>query len=252
MFGRWFVVVLCCWSCLFATAEAQTKPKKLTAEQATKMSRTAEQHYKLQEYEQALELFKELYRQTNEATLLFNIGQCYRQLGQFEKALKSYQSFLQENPTSPLAPNAQQRITEVEAAIQVEIAKTQPATAPIVPDPPKEIKKETSPKEPGPGRPLYRKAIITGALSAAAAGGSLIAFSRERTLIEQIEQDQGGSSLDDVKRSRQLAFLSIGLGATADVLFLVSVLYVGVGVKKNREALQVSISPTGATLSLRF
>src|SRR5689334_17756017 len=87
---------------------AQRKDPPLGKEEVSQRYAQAEQSYKLQEFEKALEQFGELYRATQEPVLLFNIAQCQRQLGYLEEALKSYQFFLRDAPKdSPARPNAE-------------------------------------------------------------------------------------------------------------------------------------------------
>jgi hypothetical protein len=75
---------------------------------------SASAFYKTGEYEKALENFKLAYSLTLEPSILFNIGQCQRQLNQFNEAIKAYKTFLRESPQDPLVENANARIKELE------------------------------------------------------------------------------------------------------------------------------------------
>ncbi len=59
-----------------SSAHAENRARAREAYQA------ASQHYDLGEFQQALELFKEAYRNYEEPAFLFNIAQCHRALGQ--------------------------------------------------------------------------------------------------------------------------------------------------------------------------
>src|SRR5688572_26313322 len=61
----------------------------------------AERFYKLGEYEVALPLYRDSFLLSGEPELLFNIGQCNRQLGRYEEALKDYKAYLRDVPDSP-------------------------------------------------------------------------------------------------------------------------------------------------------
>jgi tetratricopeptide (TPR) repeat protein len=63
-------------------------------QKARSLYQQGSQHYDLNEYTQALELFKEAYRSHEEPAILYNIAQCYRQLGDSENAIRFYRSFL--------------------------------------------------------------------------------------------------------------------------------------------------------------
>lgn len=93
------------------------KPSKADIERAKSLFASADTNYKLGEYQKALDEFKEVYRLTSEPTLLYNIGQCQRQLGLLDDALKSYRSFLREIPGSNLQENVKERIQEIEAEL---------------------------------------------------------------------------------------------------------------------------------------
>jgi len=54
--------------------------------------------YGLQHWDDALEAFQAAYGARRDATLLFNIAQCQRQLGQYEAAAKSYRLYLANDP----------------------------------------------------------------------------------------------------------------------------------------------------------
>src|SRR5207237_7920421 len=61
----------------------------------------ATRHYELGEFDKALEAFKEAYRNVPDPVLLFDLGQCYRQLGEVHEALRSYRVYLLKTPETP-------------------------------------------------------------------------------------------------------------------------------------------------------
>ena len=59
------------------------------------------QHFNLNEYAQALELYKRAYRIKPLPAFLFNMAQCHRKLGHFQDAINSYQAYLSGVPDAP-------------------------------------------------------------------------------------------------------------------------------------------------------
>jgi tetratricopeptide (TPR) repeat protein len=57
--------------------------------------------YNLGHYDDALKSFENAYRIKHEPALLYNVGQCQRQLHQYEAAARSYRSFLRESTDAP-------------------------------------------------------------------------------------------------------------------------------------------------------
>jgi tetratricopeptide (TPR) repeat protein len=90
----------------------QEQEKKL--QEAKRLFEEASIQYKTGEYELALEGFKGAYLISQEPAILFNIGQCQRQLNQFDEAIKAYKTFIRDAPQDPLTENAKTRIKELE------------------------------------------------------------------------------------------------------------------------------------------
>jgi tetratricopeptide (TPR) repeat protein len=101
-----------------ARAENRVKARELFKE--------AQNHYKLGEFQQALDGFKEAYRNFEDASLLFNIAQCERQLDHKGEALRSYRMFLSEVPGAPNRADVERVIASLEEAIKQESAAAPP------------------------------------------------------------------------------------------------------------------------------
>jgi tetratricopeptide (TPR) repeat protein len=82
-------------------------------ERAAKLYDEAKAHYNLQEYDTALSGFKDAYLLSKEPGLLFNIGQCYRQMGKEQEAIRSFKAYLNEDPESPQRPQIEQWLKEM-------------------------------------------------------------------------------------------------------------------------------------------
>ena len=71
-----------------------------TIEDARKAVQRAKVHYDLGEFEKAADAYIEAYRLKPVPGVLFNIAQCYRQAGIYDKARHFYRSYLREAPDS--------------------------------------------------------------------------------------------------------------------------------------------------------
>lgn len=113
-------------------------------------------HYDLGEYDAALAAFKKAYLNYEEPVFLFNIAQCYRQMGDRQSAVRSYRVFLQNWPKAPNRARVEEIIAELEAAIaQDAAAKSAPPKETMEPRPP--VKPEVAATEPKPATPPVEK-----------------------------------------------------------------------------------------------
>lgn len=78
--------------------------------------------YNLSEFQPALERFKEAYRSYPDASFLFNIAQCHRQLGQKAEAVKSYRAFLRTSPRTAARGEVEAIIASLEKTLAEEQA----------------------------------------------------------------------------------------------------------------------------------
>jgi tetratricopeptide (TPR) repeat protein len=80
--------------CLFLLSTSVMAQSKEDIQRAAEIFRQAEVQYEIQSYQKALELYKEAYVLSEAPEILFNMGQCYRLLGQTEEARRAYNTFL--------------------------------------------------------------------------------------------------------------------------------------------------------------
>lgn len=110
---------------------AAAEPTKDAKQQAKAHFTAAQSHYNLNEFEQALREFKESYRLYPDPVFLFNLGQCERQLGHTEEAIRFYRSYLREQPKAANRQDVLDKIAELEASQKQKQAEPeQPAPAP--------------------------------------------------------------------------------------------------------------------------
>lgn len=74
----------------------------------------AEEFYRAGDFQEALERYEMSYDLSRRPALLFNIGQCYRELGQFEKAAFYYEQYLARERKTKHRKNVQKLIQLVE------------------------------------------------------------------------------------------------------------------------------------------
>ncbi len=92
-----------------------------------------QKHYNLNEFPEALREFKEAYRLYSDPVFLFNLGQCERQLGHAEEAIRFYRNYLREQPKAQNRAEVQRRIDELETALKAKQAEAEKAVVPAAP-----------------------------------------------------------------------------------------------------------------------
>lgn len=93
-----------------------------------KLGRT---HYQLGEYRDALTEFKEAYRLKQDASFLFNIAQCHRQLSEYAEAIKLYGSYLREAPEAGNRAEVERQVRELKEALEKREREEAAAPAPV-------------------------------------------------------------------------------------------------------------------------
>ncbi|MFP2907524.1 tetratricopeptide repeat protein [Pyxidicoccus sp. 3LFB2] len=135
--SSWLLVALP----LLAASAAAAPPKQTGKEDPKAAARvlfdSAQREYDLGNFEDALGGYSEAYRLMPAPALLFNIGQCHRQLNQYERAAFFYRRYLALEPESPDAPLVTELIQTMEAK-QAELdqqkARETVLAVPLTPD----------------------------------------------------------------------------------------------------------------------
>jgi tetratricopeptide (TPR) repeat protein len=92
------------------------------------------QHYDLGEYKEALAAFKDAYREYEDPSFLFNIAQCYRQLGDKDQAVRLFRTFIAKLPDAPNRDEVRATIATLQDAIDRErAARSAPPTGTMPP-----------------------------------------------------------------------------------------------------------------------
>jgi tetratricopeptide (TPR) repeat protein len=92
--------------------------------------------YDLGRYKEAAREYEESFRLKPKAEMLFNIGQAYRQGGDYEAALRAYRGFLRRFPESENRQDVEGYIRTCQAHVDEEKRKAaEPPPAPVEPTP---------------------------------------------------------------------------------------------------------------------
>src|SRR6202012_3844268 len=79
-----------------------------------------QRRYDLNEFEAALAAFKQAYLAYEEPVFLYNIAQCYRQLGNRTEAIKFYRSYLRKVPDAANRREVQELVATLEQQVEAE------------------------------------------------------------------------------------------------------------------------------------
>jgi tetratricopeptide (TPR) repeat protein len=107
----------------FLWAEVSWAQSGASMKEAAALYQRADTSYKLQKYQESLKDFQASYELSKEPAILFNIGQCYRQLDQLSDAKKSFQFFLRDAPEHPKNSTAEKLIQELDEEIAKQSTK---------------------------------------------------------------------------------------------------------------------------------
>ncbi len=89
--------------------------------------------YDLNEFSTALAAFKRAYLAFEDPAFLYNIAQCYRQLGDKENAVRFYRSYMRKVPNAPNRDEVTGTITTLDVAIAADKAKARPPVVQVAP-----------------------------------------------------------------------------------------------------------------------
>jgi tetratricopeptide (TPR) repeat protein len=109
---RWVTLLLVGWVLVMA-------PRPASADDAS--MRSAKRHFErgerlfaLGKFDQALDEYQKAYDARAISDFLFNIGQCYRNLEQYDEAIFSFKKYLKDTPDAPNRDAVDRLIAELE------------------------------------------------------------------------------------------------------------------------------------------
>jgi tetratricopeptide (TPR) repeat protein len=218
--------------------------------------------YDLAHYDVAIGEWEASYRLSRKPSLLFNLGQAARKLGDCGRALTYYQSYLRLEPETQARALVEDLIQEMQRCVEEapreapQPAPTREELAPVTPAPPAPALAQATSEDPHAGR-----AHLWVGLSLAVTGGLLVAggayFSHKVSSVnDDIASDcgdAGGCEWADLKDSASSArsaekaqWVLYGTGAAA--LIGGGVLMV-LGVRADRSAARVALVPRAGGLA---
>jgi tetratricopeptide (TPR) repeat protein len=102
-----------------------------------------QKQYNLGRFQEASVSFEKAYEAHPDPALLFNLAQCYRQLGNKDRALFFYRGFIRNKPNAPNRADVERMIKELEGG-------SSPPPPPVVVPPPATTPPPTPPPSPPP------------------------------------------------------------------------------------------------------
>lgn len=151
---------------------AQESPE----EQAQVHSARGTVHFNLGRFEEAIAEYRKGYEVLALPEFLFNIGQCYQQLGSFERALFFYRRFLSTRPDAPNRADVEARIAKLEEVVPAEAQlRSGEAHEPLPTVPPVDPSADLAsraPPAPPEAPPLWRRPWVWAAAGALVLGAA--------------------------------------------------------------------------------
>lgn len=273
-------LVLFLVSSFYLAGQALGQPKPIDAkarEKAKEIFLEAEAEYKGGRFGNALEGYYESFMLSNEPLLLYNMGQCYRNLGRYQEAVDTYKQFVERAPETPFTPKAQKWINELSAKLPPPppapkpesaptsnpassptstSAQSQPASSPalVAPDTKAlqsdQLSLDISEEERGlkKARVLYRTGGILIAGGLVLGGATLLEIQGTRNL-----QERPDAPVDEIQKSIRRSLIT---GIAADLSFVAGGFYIQRGFslasKEKTAKIEFAAAPTlnGVELSV--
>lgn len=85
--------------------------------EAKRLAEDATRKYNLGQFQEALDGYSKAYETFPAASLLFNLGQCHRSLGNHERAVFFYEGYLREKPNAPNRDVVEELLVEERASL---------------------------------------------------------------------------------------------------------------------------------------
>jgi tetratricopeptide (TPR) repeat protein len=152
-----------------AADDAATRNAKRHFERGQKLYASTKFREALDEYQQAFDA-RPL------PDFLFNIGQCYRNLGDYDSAIFSYKKYLDAAPDAPNRAQVEQLIVDLQARKDQEDARRLAPPPPPAPAPPP----AATVTAPPPGHPIYTRWWFWTGIGVVAAGAGVATYELTR------------------------------------------------------------------------
>lgn len=153
-----------------AADDAATRNAKRHFERGQKL-------YTLTKFREALDEYQQAFDARPIPDFLFNIGQCYRNLGDYDAAIFSYKKYLAGAPDAPNRPQVEQLIVDLQARKDQEDARR---LALPPPTPPGTAATAGPAPAPPPDRPIYTRWWFWTGVGVVAAGAGVATYELTR------------------------------------------------------------------------
>lgn len=105
--------VACCFTLLCSvTAEAAAKGPARAGIRARNEFRQGQRQAELGHFEEAIAAFERAYELKPLPAILFNIGQCHKYLGRYERAIYFFETYLRTEPSAPVRKTVEAELEE--------------------------------------------------------------------------------------------------------------------------------------------
>jgi tetratricopeptide (TPR) repeat protein len=154
-----------------AADDAATRDAKRHFERGQKL-------YTLTKFREALDEYQQAFDARPIPDFLFNIGQCYRNLGDYDSAIFSYKKYLAAAPDAPNRAQVEQLIVDLQTRKDQEDARRlalQPSPPPAPAPPP-----ANTAAAPPPSQPIYTRWWFWTGIGVVAAGAGVATYELTR------------------------------------------------------------------------
>jgi tetratricopeptide (TPR) repeat protein len=109
---RWLALLFVGWVLALAPRPASAEDASMRA--AKRHFERGERLFALGKFDQALDEYQKAYDARPLPDFLFNIGQCYRNLEQYDEAMFSFKKYLKDTPDAPNRESVEKLVAELE------------------------------------------------------------------------------------------------------------------------------------------
>ncbi len=144
--------------------------------EARKYFRQGQRNFAMGRFRKALGNYEKAYSLSKHPDILFNIAQCYRNLGDFESAVYHFRTYLEEKPDAKNRKSVVELIEKLELEIEKADRKKDPPPEEKI-KPPKKTKRSKKPKnEAKASSPIYKRWWFWAGLVTVAGGAGTGAY----------------------------------------------------------------------------
>jgi tetratricopeptide (TPR) repeat protein len=160
-----FVTLALCLACVASARVAYADDDDAATRTAKRYYNRGQKLFALQKFDDALEQFQKAFDAKPIPEFLFNIGQCHRNLGDYEAAIFSFKRYLKLDPEAPNREKVEELIEELEEKQAAGESKKRRLG--------KDDDEDTPPPPPAAGSPFYKKWWFWTGVAVVGVGGGV-------------------------------------------------------------------------------